>query len=190
MKSNVLALSAVSAGFVALFLTLGAYFSVMDILAVILASVFLLLPMYLDSVLGSVLAYLAGGAIAFLLSGANILSLVWPSYLLFFGLIPILNFVAVKKNFNKIVWFIVRFVWFAAVCVFLVYFYTAIMNFPIEYTFNVFGKVFDFSNVAGIETIFYCVFALFCVVFFLVYSKFLQLSHAYVNRVLSRIIKK
>ena len=105
-------------------------------------------------------------------------------------MIPILNFVAVKKNFNKIVWFIVRFVWFAAVCVFLVYFYTAIMNFPIEYTFNVFGKVFDFSNVAGIETIFYCVFALFCVVFFLVYSKFLQLSHAYVNRVLSRIIKK
>ncbi|PWM76064.1 MAG: hypothetical protein DBX59_00075 [Bacillota bacterium] len=190
MKSRVIALSAVAAGFVALFLTLGAYVSFIDIFSVIIASVFVVLPMYLDSLLGSVLAFLAGGVIAFLLGGANIFSLVWPSYLLFFGILPILNFIVAKKNFNKTAWFIIKLVWFLAVCAFLVFYYTAVMHLPVEYVFSIFGKEFDFSHVAGIEIIFYAVFGVLCVVFFLVYNQFVRLSQAYVNRVLARIIKK
>ena len=97
MKSRVVALSAVAAGFVALFLTLGAYISFIDIISVIVASVFVVLPLYLESVLGSVLAFFAGGVIAFLLGGANVFSLVWPAYFLFFGILPILNFIAERK---------------------------------------------------------------------------------------------
>lgn len=65
MKSRVIALSAISAAFVALFLTLGAYIEFINIISVIVASVFIVLPMYENSKLGSFLAFLAGGVIAF-----------------------------------------------------------------------------------------------------------------------------
>lgn len=190
MKSRVVALSAVSAGFVALFLTLGAYISFIDIFAVIIASVFVVLPMYLDSVLGSVLSYLAGGLIAFLLSGVNIFSLVWPSYFLFFGLLPILNYLVGKKNFNKTAWFFIKLVWFLAVCALLVFYYLSVMNVEIEYVFSLFGRDFDLSGVANIELIAGCALGLFCAIFFLVYDRFAVLSQRYVNKVLSRILKK
>ena len=97
MKSRVIALSAISAAFVALFLTLGAYVEFIDIITVIIASVFIVLPLYEKSYLGSVLAYFAGGVIAFLFSGANIFTLVFPAYFLYFGLIPIFNHLVKKK---------------------------------------------------------------------------------------------
>lgn len=190
MKSRVVALSAMAAGFVALFLTLGAYISFIDIISVIVASVFVVLPLYLESVLGSVLAFFAGGVIAFLLGGANVFSLVWPAYFLFFGILPILNFIAERKNFRKTLWFVIKFVWFLALCAFLVFYYTSVMDLPVEYVFSIFGREFDFSGVAGIEIIFYAVFGVLCAVFFLVYNKFVQLSQAYVDKVLSRIVKK
>lgn len=164
--------------------------SVLDIASVIVASVFVVLPMYMESILGSVLAYLAGGVIAFLIGGANVFSLVWPSYLLFFGLLPILNFIVAKKQFGKTVWFIIKLIWFLAVCAFLVFYYTSVMHFEIEYVFAIFGNEIDLSGVANIEVIFYSVFGVFCVVFFLVYNKFAELSQRYVNGVLSRILKK
>ena len=86
MKSKVLALSAVSASFIAVFLTLGAYIELVDLVAVVVASIFVLLPLYMKSYKGSLLAYLAGGLLAFLISGFNILSLVFPAYFAFFGI--------------------------------------------------------------------------------------------------------
>ena len=177
MKSRVIALSAISAAFVALFLTLGAYIEFIDIISVIVASVFIVLPMYENSKLGSFLAFLAGGVIAFLFSGMNIFTLVFPSYFLFFGVLPIVNRIAESKNFNKPLWFAIKFVWFAAVCVFLVF-------------FDIFGKDFDFSGINNIEIIFWIAFAVVAAVFVLVYNKFVQVSQIYVDKVLSRIIKK
>ena len=46
------------------------------------------------------LAYLAGGVIAFLCSGFNILSLVFPAYFLFFGVYPIVKTKLVETNFR------------------------------------------------------------------------------------------
>ena len=190
MKSRVIALSAISAAFVALFLTLGAYIEFIDIITVIVASVFIVLPMYEHSYLGSVLAYLAGGAIAFLFSGANIFTLVFPSYFLYFGIVPILNRAVKEKNFNKIVWFVIKFVWFAVMCVLLVFYYLKVMEIPLDFTFDVFGKEYDLSSLENIEAIFWSVFALTAVIFFLVYDKFLKVSQVYVDKVLSRIIKR
>ena len=190
MKSRVIALSAISAAFVALFLTLGAYIEFIDIISVIVASEFIVLPMYENSKLGSFLAFLAGGIIAFLFSGMNIFTLVFPSYFLFFGVLPIVNRIAESKNFNKPLWFAIKFVWFAAVCVFLVFFYIEIMKMPIEFSFDIFGKDFDFSGINNIEIIFWIAFAVVAAVFFLVYNKFVQVSQIYVDKVLSRIIKK
>ena len=190
MKSRVIALSAISAAFVALFLTLGAYVEFIDIITVIIASVFIVLPLYEKSYLGSVLAYFAGGVLAFLFSGANIFTLVFPAYFLYFGLIPIFNHLVKEKNFNKAVWFVIKFIWFAAVCVLLVFFYLKVMKIPIEFTFDFLGNEYDLSGWENIEFIFWSVFALTAALFFLVYNKFVQVAQIYVDKALSKIIKR
>ena len=102
MKSRVIAISAISASFVAISLTLGSYFPVIDLASVILASAFVVLPLYYNSFAGSILACIAGSVLAFLFSGFNIFSIVVPSFLLFFGAYPIVKHKMIQKNFNKI----------------------------------------------------------------------------------------
>ena len=89
MKTKVLSISAISAAFISIVLTIGAYIELVDLLAVVVSSVFVLLPLYYGSYKGSILASLCGVIIAFLCGGLNILSLVFPTYLLFFGFYPI-----------------------------------------------------------------------------------------------------
>ena len=84
MNSKIVSISAISAGLIAIALLVGAYFEFADLFAVVIASVFVLMPLYLKSYKGSVLAGLAGGVIAFLCSGLNFLSLVFPTYITFF----------------------------------------------------------------------------------------------------------
>ena len=112
MKSKIISLSAVSAAFTAIALTVGAYFEFADVFALVISSVFVILPIYLKSYKGSLLAYLAGGIIAFLCSGFNILSLVFPAYFLFFGIYPIIKTKLIETNFNKYVGFVFGLIWF------------------------------------------------------------------------------
>lgn len=189
MKSKVIALSAISAAFVAIFLTFGAYVEFFDLIAVVVASVFVILPSYRESRLGCFLAYLVGGFIGFLFSGLNIASIVFPAYFAFFGLMPVMNLFAEKK-LNKKLWFFIKLVWAVGVAYLLLWYYTAIMNMPIEYTFSLFGKSFDLTDVENIYYTFLVVYGVFAVIFFAVYDRFVYVARFSVNKLLNRIIKK
>lgn len=190
MKSRVVALSAISAAFIALFLTLGAYIELIDIIAVIAASVFATLPLYYGSKTGCVLAYLAGGVLAFIISGANIYSLVFPAYFAYFGIIPILNEVVKNSKLNNKLWFLIKFIWFMVLVYALLWYYTAVMGMPIEYSFDIFGKAFDFTDVNNIYYIFLAALGLAGILIFLLYERFTVLSRRATDKLLARIIKK
>ncbi len=189
MKSRAIALSAISAAFVAIFLTFGAYVEFFDLIAVVIASVFVILPSYEDSRLGCFLAYLVGGFIGFLFSGFNIVSIVFPAYFAFFGLMPVMNLFAEKK-INKKLWFFIKLVWGVAVTYLLLWYYTAVMHMPIEYTFDMFGKSFDLTDVENIYYMFLVAYGVFGLIFFAVYDRFVYVARFSVNKLLSGIIKK
>lgn len=188
MKSKVIALSAVSSAFVAIFLTLGAYIELFDLIAVVIASAFVILPSYLDSRTGCLMAYFVGGFIGFLFSGFNIISIVFPAYFAFFGLMPVINLFA--KKLNKKLWFVIKLVWGIAVAYLLLWYYTAVMSMPIEYTFEMFGETFDLTNVENIYYIFLGVYGVFAVIFFAVYDRFVYAVKFAEDKLLKRIIKK
>ena len=111
MKSKLIAISAVSAGFIALLLTLGSYFEFADVFTVVFASIFVILPLYYKSYKACLLTFLAGGLLAFMLSGFNLLSLVFPAYFGFFGLFPIVRLYMQEKNLKKFIIYIIGLVW-------------------------------------------------------------------------------
>lgn len=189
MKSKVIALSAISASFVAIFLTLGAYIEFFDLIAVVIASIFVILPSYYESRLGCFLSYLVGGFIGFMFSGFNIMSIVFPAYFAFFGLMPVLNLFAQGK-INKKIWYIIKLVWAVAVMFALLWYYTAIMNMPIEYTFELFGNTFDLTEVENVYYMFLGVYGVFGIIFFAVYDKFVHVAKFATDKLLNRIIKK
>ena len=102
MKSKVIALSAISAGFIAISLTAGAYIDLIDLITVIAASIFVILPLYYNSYAGCFMANAAGGILAFLFSGFNIFSVVFPAYFAFFGIYPIIKAITYGKIKNAV----------------------------------------------------------------------------------------
>ena len=115
MKSKVVAISAISAGFVALSLIAGAYISVADLFALVVASVFVILPLYYGSYKGAFLAFLAGGVIALLCALPTIaMTVVFPAYAAFFGLYPIVRLWLREKNVHKAVVIAIGIVWCVA----------------------------------------------------------------------------
>ena len=64
------------------------------------------------------------------------------------------------------------------------------MKIPIEFTFDFLGNEYDLSGWENIEFIFWSVFALTAALFFLVYNKFVQVAQIYVDKALSKIIKR
>ena len=132
MKSKVIALSAISASFIALLLTLGAYIEIVDVFTVLVASVFVILPTYYKSYLGSFLCFLVGGVLAFLLSGFNFLSIVFPAYFAFFGVYPIIRCLANEKKFNKILYYALCVIWCVGVFYGLYFFLIFVMQNPFQ----------------------------------------------------------
>ena len=128
MKSKVLSISAISAAFIAIVLTVGAYIELIDFLAVLLSSIFVLLPLYYGSYKGSILESLSGVVIAFLCGGLNILSLVFPTYLLFFGFYPIFRSKMTDKKVKSIYVYIIGLIWFLITCYASYFYYTLIMK--------------------------------------------------------------
>ncbi len=177
MSSKNVALSAVSAGLVALFLLVGAYFEMADVFTVVIASVFVLLPLYYNSFKGSFLAYLVGGLVGFMCSGFNIMSLVFPAYFAFFGIYPIVKFLFLKKNVNKVFSFVVGLVWLIAVSIGLYFYYTMFMGIAAN----------DLPQWVA-EYIILFVVAL-AVVFFVVFDRFLIVVRRVLDYYLRRIIK-
>ncbi len=189
MKSKLIALSAISSAFIAICLTLGAYIEFIDLISVALASLFTMLPLYYESKKGSLLAFLVGGVLAFILSGANIYSLVFPAYFLYFGVIPLVNFIVNKTKFDKTIWFVIKLAWCVAICYLLLFYYTNIIGIPLEYTFELFGKSFDFSNYRNVYYYFLTAYGVMSVLLFIVYDKFIEVMKFAIDKLLNRILR-
>lgn len=129
-RSQVIALSAMAAALCSLFLTLGAYVSVLDVSCYMFASVMLMIPLFVNQFLGAFLAYLAAGLMALLFSGGNFFAIL--PYVFFFGLHPIVNAFQVKKNINKYLAFAVKAVWFD-VSVYVMYRFLSVFTVEIQF---------------------------------------------------------
>ncbi len=127
MKSKVVTVSAISAALTAIVLTLGAYVELVVLYSIVISSVFVILPLYYKSYKGSFLGALAGGLIAFMCSGFNILSIVFPAYFAFFGFFPIVRLIMLDKKVNKIWTYIIGLCWCVAVFYGGYFYYTAVM---------------------------------------------------------------
>lgn len=191
MKSRVIALSAISASFCALLLTLGAYFEVVDLISVTVATVFIILPYYYGSKKGCILAGIVGGVIAMLISGFNFISLVFPFYFLFTMPFTLLNVLCSESKFIKSgVGFLVKILWTLAVGYFLLWYYTYVIGVPITYDFTLFGKTFDLSAKENIYYYFLLAYGLLLMVFFLVYDRFIVVTKKATDKLLKRILKR
>ena len=178
MKSKVVALSAISAAFIAIFLTFGAYIEFFDLVAVLIASIFVLMPLYLGSYLGCVLSYLAGTVLAFLFSGFNIYSVVFPLFLLYFGIFPIIKCIAMQKNFNKYAFMLIGLIWSIASAFGTYFFYVLVFGPEVLAGLPDFIVNNVYFFVAGIGVLFHFLF-----------DKFVFISRVVINRYLSKIIK-
>ena len=177
MKSKTISVSAIASAFVTICLTIGAYFEVADLVALVAASVFVILPLYMNSYKGCLLCYLAGGVLAFLCSGFNIMSLVFPAYFAFFGVYPIVKSKFTDVNFNKYLGFIIGLVWFVLVAYGMFFYYTAIM-----------GRVFTDLPEWILKNVLYFL-APLAVIVFVVFDRYVLVMRRVINHYLGRIIK-
>lgn len=178
MKSKMVALSAISASFIAFFLSLGAYVEIFDMATVVIASFFVCLPLCKKWYSAGFFTYLAGGILAFLISGLNYLSLVFPSYFLFFGIFPIVKKIMSDKNIKKWIYYLVGILWSVAICVGLYYYYTFFMG--VQVTFTI-----EWLNNFAIPIV-----VLFGVMIFLLYSHFLTKGLIFAEQKIDKFINR
>ena len=177
MKSRLIALSAISSAMTAIILTLGAYVQLIDVFTIVAASIFVTLPLYYNSFKASLLTYLAGGVIAFMISGFNYLSIVFPSYFLFFGVYPIVQHAFMQKGKTaKILGTILSMIWFIAIAFGLYFFYTGLI-----------GPLSDFPKWI-LDNVYYFIPA-FAIVFYLIFNRFILVLGRFTNQLLKRVIK-
>ncbi len=178
MKSRIISISAISASLVALCLILGSYVSFVDVFCTIIASVFVILPLYYKSFKGCFLTYLAGGLVATLASLPSLAySFVLPAYFIFFGLFPIIRNLLSHKNVNKVLSFFIGLVW-CVVSLYAVYFYYVL----------VLGL--NLSDLPFVVEKYILIFiGVFSVVFYLIYDRFIFVVKLLMDRYLKKIIK-
>lgn len=182
MKSKVIALSAVSAGFVSLCLIIGAYLDVADLLALVTASAFVVLPLYYDSFKGAALAFLAGGVIALIIALPKIaLTIVFPAYAVFFGLYPIIRHYATNKNVKKIIIYVVGAVWCIAAVYGMYFYYSLVLG------VNFFESVPAWAE--WIKDGIYYLLPVIGLIFYIIYDKYVVVIKRFLDVVLKRIIK-
>ena len=165
MKSKLIALSSISAGFIAILLTLGAYFEFVDLFMVVASSIFVITPLYYKSFKASFLTYLAGGCVAFILSGFN------------FGLYPIIKCFMQEKKINKIFTFILGLVW-TIIAVYGIYFYYLLV---MKQTFE--------GLPLWVENNIILIVGFLGVLFYLVFDRYVYVMRLMIDRYLGRIIK-
>ena len=176
MKSKVVSLSAISASFIAVALVIGTYFELADLFMLVVASIFVLLPLYLKSYKGSFLAFLVGGVIAVLISGFNF-TLIYPAYFLFFGIYPLVKIKMLEKRVSRAINLIVGIVWFLIVSYVCYYYYLLIL-----------GGVFEGLPV-WIEKYLVYFIGIVAVVFYFIYDRFVVVMKYNLDKYLSKIVK-
>ena len=110
-KSKLIALSAICAGFSLLFMLAGALISVLDYSAIFMASMCTMVLLAKKSWKGGLMTYLATLCLSAIFFVGYRPELVL-TYGIFFGLHPTINYIFKEKNFNKILAFIIKMVWF------------------------------------------------------------------------------
>ena len=110
-KSKLIALSAICAGFSLLFMLVGAFISVLDYSAIFMASMCTMVLLAKKSWKGGLMTYLATLCLSAIFFVGFRPELVL-TYGIFFGLHPTINYIFKEKNFNKILAFIIKMVWF------------------------------------------------------------------------------
>ena len=177
MKSKVVTVSAISAALTAIALTLGAYIELVDLYAIVISSAFIILPTYYKSYKGSFLSALAGGIIAFMCSGFNILSIVFPAYFAFFGVFPIVRLLMQEKGFNKIWAYVIGLIWCVAIFYGGYFYYTSVMMVPLT----------DLPPMISNNILLFV--GLVAAIFYVVYERSIVVFKRVVDRCLGRIIK-
>lgn len=182
MKSKTLAISAISAALVAIALTVGAYFDAADLFALIVASAFVILPLYRGSYKGTLLSFLVGGVIAIISSGFNFAySVVFPAYFGFFGAYPILFSYLSDKNVKKPVRAIIGILWCVAAFYGMYFYYTAVIGLNLNDLPEWLPK---FIKDAAIYLI-----GVIAVVFYFIFDRFIQVVRVFYNNYIGRITK-
>ena len=181
MKSKIIAISAISAGLIGIALTVGASIELADMFALVIASVFVMLPLYYQSYKGSVLCFLAGGIIALLFSGFNILSLVFPSYFIFFGIYQIISILMREKKVKKPIYILIGLCWCIAFFIGAYFYYFYVMQVPI-------GQYPAWAEFIVNNLLLFII--IFSVIFYFFYDRYIFVFKKVIDRYLSRIIKK
>lgn len=177
MKSKTLALSAISAGFIAIALAIGANFEFVDLFALVVASVFVLLPLHLNSYKGAILTFLAGGILGALFGFLNFFTVVFPAYFGFFGVYPIVKFFMQKKGVKRYVINIIGLIWCVGAVFGIYYFYVLVMNIPFSGMPNWVAKYIEI------------VVALVGILFYFVFDRYLDVMRIITDKYLKKIIK-
>ena len=176
MKSKVVSLSAISASFIAVALTIGTYFELADLFMLVTASIFVLLPLYLKSYKGSFLAFLVGGIIAVLIGGFN-LTLIYPAYFGFFGIYPIVKIKMLEKKVSKTLNIIICLILFLSLSFACYYYYVFVLN----------GVFEGLPN--WIEQYLIYILGIIAVVFYFIYDRFVIVMKYSLDKYLSKIVK-
>ncbi|MBR2614083.1 MAG: hypothetical protein IKC71_00605 [Clostridia bacterium] len=176
LTSRIIALSGISAAFSAIFLILGAFIEVVDIPCAIVASLFVVLPLYYKSYWGSILAFLVGGGIALIIN-PNFISLVYPFYFGFFGIFAIVKWRMLQKEFNRIWGFIIGLIWFMLVMGGIYYYYFVFLGQLESESLGIISEYFVYIWL-GVGLIFY-----------LIYDKLIVKLFLLIINTLRRIIK-
>ena len=179
MKTRNVTVSAISASFIIICLTLGAYVDVTDISMVLLSSLFVLMPIAYKSFKGGLFAYSVGGTVALLICIPKIAtSAVFVAYFGFFGIFPVVNAFMNDKNVNKYVLHAIGFIW-CAITVYGMYFY---------YKF-VLGL--NFHNLPlWVEDYILLILVAVVIVFYFVYAYLLKKARQYLAYYMDKIGKK
>lgn len=181
MKSKIISISAIGAGLAAIALTIGAYVELADMFALVISSAFVILPLYYDSYKGSVLSFLAGGLLAFLFSGFNFLSLVFPSYFVFFGIYPIISDYMLKRKVKKPLYYVIGLIWCVLYAVGAYFYYFKVMQMPI-------GSYPVWAEFIAQNLLWFVIG--FAVIFYFIYDRYIIVLKRFIDKYLSRVIKK
>ena len=181
MKSRVITVSAIAAGLVAICLAVGIYFNFADVFALIAASVFVILPLYLKSYKGAFMAYLVGGLLGLIFGWFNfVYSFVFPAYFVFFGVYPIINCYFKDKKVKRYISHLVGLLWSVATFYGIYFYYTAVMGL----NFNDMPDYFLWIN----DYIIYAV-GVLGLGFYFIYDRFITIIRTLIDRYLYKIIK-
>lgn len=172
MKSKLISISAIATAFNVIFLTVGAYVEFVDLLALVVSSIFVVLPLYFRSYLSSFLCYLASGILALIFSGFNFAySVVFPAYFGFFGLYPIIRDVMYSKKFNVYLGHAIRLIWLVGSFYAIYFYYTLVMRLPLN-DLPTWAQDGILYLIGGISVVFYFIFDRFTYVTRLLIEKY------------------